>query len=96
MEATTGPLLKWPGAKWIRAEWIISHFPPHFTYVEPYFGSGAVFFTKEPSRHEVIGDIDKDVVRLFRTVREQGDDLAYALEYTPWSRSEYTLILRIC
>lgn len=35
-------LLKYPGAKWSLAEWIIGHFPPHHSYLEPFFGSGAV------------------------------------------------------
>lgn len=41
-----GPVLKYPGAKWNMAEWIISHMPPHRVYLEPFFGSGAVFFSK--------------------------------------------------
>lgn len=39
-------VLKYPGAKWRISEWIISHFPEHKVYCEPFFGSGAVFFNK--------------------------------------------------
>lgn len=46
------PVLKYPGSKWKMAEWIISLMPPHKSYLEPFFGSGAVFFKKEPSRIE--------------------------------------------
>ncbi len=42
------PVLKYPGAKWRLADWIISHFPPHKVYCEPFFGSGAVFFNSIP------------------------------------------------
>ena len=61
-------ILHYPGSKWSMAEWIISHMPPHQTYLEPFFGSGAVFFNKPPSPLETINDIDGDVVNLFRKV----------------------------
>lgn len=83
------PILKYPGAKWRIAQWIIDQMPPHEGYLEPYFGSGAVFFNKAPSRVETINDADGAVVRFFKTCREKPDELAYALSLTPWSREEY-------
>lgn len=82
------PILKYPGAKWNLAEWIISHFPSHQHYIEPFFGSGAVFFNKQPARHEVINDLSGDVVNLFRVIRERGEELAALIEMTPWAREE--------
>lgn len=90
------PILKYPGAKWNCAEWIISHFPAHKHYVEPYFGSGAVFFNKQPAAHEVINDLSGDVVNLFRVIREQGEALAALIEMTPWAREEYNLSYEAC
>lgn len=89
MTTTIKPILKYPGAKWNLAEWIISHFPAHKHYVEPYFGSGAVFFNKQPAAHEVINDLSGDVVNLFRVIRERGEELAALIEMTPYSRQEY-------
>ena len=83
------PALKYPGAKWNIAKWIISHFPPHTTYLEPFFGSGAVFFNKPPSKVETINDIDGNVVNLFRVIREKPEELAALIEMTPWAREEY-------
>lgn len=83
------PILKYPGAKWRLASWIIGHMPPHAGYLEPFFGSGAVFFSKEPSRVETINDLDGAVVRFFKTCREQPGALAYAVSLTPWSRDEF-------
>lgn len=91
MQTTIKPILKYPGAKWNLAEWIISHFPAHAHYVEPYFGSGAVFFNKKPAKHEVINDLSGDVVNLFRVIREDGERLAALIEMTPWAREEYEL-----
>lgn len=86
---TIKPILKYPGAKWNCAEWIISHFPAHAHYVEPFFGSGAVFFNKTPAKHEVINDLSGDVVNLFRVIREDGERLAALIEMTPWAREEF-------
>src|SRR5690606_6650859 len=82
-------ILHYPGSKWSMAEWIIDHMPPHQTYLEPFFGSGAVFFTKPPSALETINDIDGDVVNLFRVIRDRPDELARLVDWTPYSREEY-------
>lgn len=83
------PVLKYSGAKWRLAPWIISHMPPHDSYLEPFFGSGAVFFNKPPARIETINDIDGSVIHFFRTCREYLDELAYAVSLTPWAREEF-------
>ena len=82
-------MLKFPGGKWRIAEWIISFFPEHKVYLEPFFGSGGVFFKKEPSYLETINDIDGDIVNLFRVCREQPEQLAKLLYFTPFSREEF-------
>lgn len=71
------------------AEWIISFMPEHHTYVEPYFGSGAVFFNKKPSPIETINDLDNNVYNLFKIVRESPDELVRIVSATPFSRYEY-------
>ena len=83
------PILKYPGAKWRLAEWIIERMPPHIGYVEPFFGSGAVFFNKSPSQIETINDIDGRIVRFFRVCREKPEELSRAIALTPWSREEF-------
>lgn len=82
-------LLRYPGSKWRLAPAITGYFGEHAHYVEPYFGSGAVFFTKEPSRHEVVNDLNGRVVSFWRTLRDHTDELCWALETTPWAREEY-------
>jgi DNA adenine methylase len=82
------PILKYPGAKWRLAQWIISHFPPHESYLEPFLGSGAVFFNKPKARIETVNDMDGEVVNFFRICRSRPDELAVVLRLTPWSREE--------
>lgn len=36
MRAPSRPLLRWHGGKWKLAPWIVSQFPPHRVYVEPF------------------------------------------------------------
>jgi DNA adenine methylase len=71
------------------AEWIISHMPPHTTYLEPYCGSGAVFFNKSRSILETVNDLDGEVSNLFSIIRDQPDDLARLIYWTPYARAEY-------
>lgn len=83
------PILKYPGAKWRLARWIIEQMPEHKVYLEPFFGSGAVLFNKEPTGIETINDIDGRVVNLFKVIRDRPDELSWLIEYTPWARDEY-------
>lgn len=81
--------LRYPGAKWSLASKIVSYFPDHYHYIEPYFGSGAVYFSKPSSPHELVNDLNGSVVNFFRVLRDQTDELLWKLELTPWSREEY-------
>jgi DNA adenine methylase len=83
------PILKYPGSKWQLSQWIASHLPEHKIYVEPFFGSGAVFFNKTPAEYEVINDLDSQVVNLFKVMRNQWQDLCDLIEMTPYAREEY-------
>ncbi len=63
--------------------------PEHHTYLEPFFGSGAVFFSKEPSRIEMINDLDNNVPNLFHCIGTIQTELARIVATTPYSRHEY-------
>lgn len=83
------PLVRYHGSKWRLAPWIISHFPKHEIYVEPFGGSGSVLLRKERSRIEVYNDLDGEIVNLFHVVRDYGEELSHRIYLTPYSRSEY-------
>lgn len=82
-------LLNYPGAKWGMAAEIVSLMPPHRSYLEPFFGSGAVLFNKPQSAIETVNDIDGDIVNFFRVLREQPDRLAEAISLTPYAREVF-------
>lgn len=82
-------LLNYPGAKWGMADFICSILPPHHSYLEPFFGSGAVLFRKPASHIETVNDINGDVVNFFSVVRDCPEELAYKVQFTPYSREMY-------
>jgi len=87
--ANMNAVLKYPGSKWSLASWIVSHFPQHHSYLEPFFGSGAVLFTKPRSNIETVNDLDSDIINLFRWIQENPDRLAKRIRWTPYAREVY-------
>lgn len=91
MAQVTRPLMNYYGGKWNIAEWVISHFPNHGTYVEVFGGALSVFMKKQPSKLEVVNDLDARIVNLYRAIRNQESarHLQLLLDLTPYSRNEY-------
>lgn len=85
------PVLRYPGGKYRLAKWIISHFPAHDFYVEPYGGGGSVLMAKPASRGEIYNDIFGDAVNVFRVLRDpaQAKELERLIRLTPCSYEEY-------
>jgi len=85
------PVLRYHGGKWILAPWIISHFPAHRVYVEPFGGGGSVLMRKPRSYAEVYNDQWDTVVNVFRVLRDpaQATRLAELLRLTPFARAEF-------
>lgn len=87
------PALRYHGAKFRLAPWILKHFPPHRTYVEPFGGAAGVLLHKPKSYAEVYNDLDGDIVNFWRVLRapETRQLLIDACELTPFARSEFDL-----
>ena len=84
------PALRWHGGKWLLAPWIISHFPRHKIYVEPFGGAMSVLLRKHRSYAEIYNDLDQSVVNLFRVLRsDRAHDLHSQILATPFSRVEF-------
>lgn len=81
--------MKYPGSKWKLAKWIIGFFPQHHSYLEPFFGSGAVLFNKPRSNIETVNDLDGNVVNLFEWIKKDPERLARAIYWTPYARQVY-------
>lgn len=85
------PVLRYHGGKFLLAKWIVSHFPKHRIYVEPFGGGGSVLMRKEPSYAEVYNDKWDIVWNVFNVLRDpvQASALQQKLELTPFSRTEF-------
>lgn len=82
-------VLKYPGSKWSLAEWIISMFPKHHSYLEAFFGSGAVLFSKPRSNIETINDMDGEVINLFECIKRNPERLSHDIYFTAYARQIY-------
>ena len=51
-------------------------FPTNYEiYVEPFCGSAAVYFQKQPSRIEVLNDKDSELIKGYRLIKQVSTDL---------------------
>lgn len=60
---------------------IINMLPSHTTYIELFFGAGWVYFGKDKSKVEVINDIDKELINLFKIIKYHTPEIKRLLEY---------------
>lgn len=84
-------LARYLGGKNRIAPWIISHFPEHRIYVEPFGGSAAVLLNKKPVFLEVYNDLYDRIVNFFEVLKdpEKSERLAGLLELTPYAQEAY-------
>lgn len=83
------PPVPYFGGKSRLAPWIAGLFPPHRVYIEPFAGSAAVLLAKPPSKHEILNDVDGNIVTFFRVLRDQPEDLERVCALTPYARDEF-------
>lgn len=84
-QAPVRPLLKWAGGKRQLLDTLSTCYPARFDrYIEPFFGSGAVFFDLYArgaltGRRVQLTDVNPDLVGCYRTVRDQASRVIAAL-----------------
>ena len=83
------PLIKWPGGKRALLSQITAHVPESYrTYIEPFFGGGALFFALEPSR-AILNDINPRLIECYRQIRDHPDLVISALRRLKNSQKDY-------
>jgi DNA adenine methylase len=78
-------ILRRLGNKSKLAKEIIKYFPPHSTYVEPFFGAGGIFFNKPKAKYNILNDLDSDVINLFNVILNKRSEFSELIELTPYS-----------
>ncbi len=80
--------LCWPGGKRRLVKRILSRIPPHRVYVEPFVGAGHVFWAKEPSKVEVINDLDPGLMKWYKDLKKRS---RFACDMTPNKEKFYRI-----
>lgn len=91
MTTVINPALRYHGAKFRLAPWIMSFFPEHTRYVESFGGAAGVLLQKPRVYAEVYNDLDSAVVNFFTVLRDPVlcQQLIEALVCTPYARAEF-------
>lgn len=81
------PITYWGGKQQLTAR-IIAKFPNHEVYDEPFFGGGAIFFAKRPSKVEFINDLNGELINFYRTIKNNFKRLKTEIDSTLHSEYE--------
>lgn len=95
----TKPVLAWPGGKRRLADKLLPLFyNPHTTYIEPFAGGAALLFARpEPAKHEVLNDINGELINLYRVIQHHLDEFVRQFRWALASRQlfEWAKLQRI-
>lgn len=83
------PPISYYGGKQNMLVHLLPLIPKHETYVEPFFGGGALFFAKPPAPLEVINDTDELLINFYRQMVLNFDALNLEIKATMHSRASH-------
>lgn len=83
------PIIPWIGGKRRLAEHLIPRFPRHTCYVEVFAGGAALYFLKNPSKVEVINDVNGELVNLYRVVKTHLEEFVRQFKWALSSREVF-------
>ncbi len=81
--------LTYYGGKQGLARQIVPLMPSHRVYLEPFAGGAAMLFAKPRCERETLNDLDGQIMRFWRALRDRPDELADAVAATPYGREEW-------
>lgn len=87
--------LAWVGGKSKLTSTIIPLIPAHTCYVEVFAGAAWVLFRKEPSKVEVINDINGDLITLYRVIQNHLEEFVRYFKWSLVSREEFQRLQRV-
>jgi len=79
-----------PAGKKRLADRLAALLPTHKTYVEPFAGSAAVLFAKEPAEVEAIGDADLEIAEAYRIIKRLNRGQLDRLRRMSWTGDKAT------
>lgn len=84
MEAS--PIIPWLGGKRRLADTLLNRFPRHSCYVEVFAGGAALYFLRNPAEVEVINDVNGELIRLYRCVKNHLEEFVRQFKWALASR----------
>lgn len=91
------PPVKIHGGKYYLSKWILEHFPKGYAemkYCEPFCGGASVFLNKQSSSEEVIADVDKGIVAIFKALRDEPTEFISRIKRCKYKESTFRKALR--
>ena len=88
MAKTQSPVAYYGGKANLASE-ILPLIPPCVQYIEPFFGSGAIFFSKRKSKNEVINDLNGSVTNFYWQLKTNFAELQKMVQATLHSEILY-------
>lgn len=77
------------GGKQTMLKHILPLLPQHEIFVESFAGGAAVFFAKQPSKMDVINDLNGELINFYRTIVADFDTLKSEIDRTLHSRTQH-------
>ena len=74
---------RYAGGKFYARKLILAHIPDHTAYIEPFAGGGSIFFAKPRVEFNQLNDVDKELVNVYLTIRENHEQLIEFLKKRP-------------
>jgi DNA adenine methylase len=86
--------LAWLGGKSQLADRIVDRMPAHTTYCEVFAGAAWVLFKKPESKVEIINDINRELVTLYRCVKHHLPELVQQFRWMLVARDEFDRFMK--
>lgn len=82
--------LSYRGGKSLLANKIVKKIPEHTCYCEVFAGAAWLLFRKEESKVEIINDINKDLITLYRVIKNHLEEFIRYLKWILVARDEFS------
>ena len=75
VEKSINSPFRYAGGKFYARKLIAEHLTDHSCYIEPFSGGASIFFYKPKIRENWLNDLDADLIRVYRFIRDYPEDL---------------------
>lgn len=81
--------------KYSVCSWIIEKFPEDYEklrYIEPFVGNGLILLNKNKSQEEVAGDIDPNIISIWRIMRDENKNFRNKISKLSYTEKYFNLV----